>query len=54
MKHKVKSPCVECGRDTWRQPDKNGDAICAMCNEKQERLKVFIKNYLIELGVIGG
>ena len=52
MKNRVKTLCSECDRFTWRQPDENGDALCAVCNEKQERLKAFIKKYLIELGVI--
>lgn len=52
MREKFKSPCEECGRDTWRQADKNGMVFCAACNEKREDLKIFIKDYLKELGVI--
>ena len=49
---KVPYCCCKCGNGTWRKPNENGDIICAKCNEKDKELKKFIKDYLIELGVI--
>lgn len=56
MKTKTILFCIKCGRNTWRQPDKNGDVICAICNKELEEqtklIRSIIKDYLIELGVI--